>query len=439
MFRTVLDTKDPSFRSKLTQWMRQNRAVTRDGAVTQRVEEILSDVRERGDLAVLEWTKTLDKLSVPSAMELELPIEEVWEAVETTDPEVLEAIEHAHERIEAFHQALVPSDKFPFGEDGPAYQRSVPLRRVGVYVPGGRAAYPSSVLMCVTPAKVAGVEEVVMVTPAPNGKVPRPVLAAAAIAGVDRVFTIGGAQAVGALAFGTEMIPAVDKIVGPGNQYVAEAKRQVFGTVGIDMIAGPSEVLVALLDPTLHKMAAIDLLAQAEHDPSAVPMLLVSCASDLESVCDAIEEELKDLPRADLARQSLNEQGLALIVSDHDLWPSLCNELASEHLELLGSDEAAQAMASSIDVAGALFVGSHSPEALGDYAAGPDHVLPTAGTARFASPLGPEDFRRRMSVLQFSQKECASLRDTVRVLARAEGLEAHARSIEARPDEPNEP
>jgi histidinol dehydrogenase len=437
MFCTVLDASNPTFRAEFSAWLGENRSPGRDADVTDTVGKILDDVRNRGDEALLEWTRTLDGFTVTEASALEIPIEQVWEAVEITPPELLEAIEHAHERIEAYHSGLIPEARHPLGDDGPAYQRIIPLKRVGVYVPGGRASYPSSVLMCVTPAKVAGVDEVIMVSPASAGGLPTSVLAAAAIAGVDRVFTLGGAQAIGALTFGTETVPSVDKIVGPGNRYVAEAKRQVFGQVGIDMIAGPSEILVVLLDPEFSDLAASDLLAQAEHDPSAVPMVLVSNVEQLDRVRGHLQERLSDLPRADIARTSLEEKGLALVVPDRSIWAAICDEIAAEHLELLGAPDQASGLASEISNAGAVFVGAHSPEALGDYVAGPAHVLPTAGTARFVSPLGPEDFCRRMSVLRFNGEELRALADTVCTLARAEGLEGHARSIEARIVEPD--
>ncbi len=430
MLKTLLDRADTTFEPALNAWLQARRPGASDPALRDRVAEILAAVRDEGDEALLRLSRELDGRQAADVEDLEVPTERVWAAVEQADPDVVLALEEAHERLERYHQGLLPEARHPLGADGPAYQRVLPVDRAGVYVPGGRAAYPSSVLMTAVPARVAGVDEVIMVSPAPGGEIPEAVLAAAAIAGVDRVFRLGGAHAIAALAFGTASVPRVDVIVGPGNAWVAEAKRQVFGLVGIDMVAGPSEILVALSDPAHADLAAADLLAQAEHDPQAIPMLLVPSRALLQEVTARIEARLESLPRKKIVRASLRGRGLGIVEPALDAWPALCDRLAPEHLELLGAD--AEAMASALRFAGALFVGPFSPEALGDYCAGPDHVLPTAGTARFASPLGPEDFMRRMSVLRFPRAEAEALRSIVTTLARAEGLEAHARSMEAR-------
>lgn len=427
MFSKCFRSQDSDFDLQIDAWIRARADVQNEDAVRQRVEEILASVKEKGDEAVKSWTESLEKRPL-NLEEMELPVERVWAAVEQANADVVEALEMAHERLWEFHETQ--SAKWTDGEEGPAFERTFPIERVGVYVPGGLAAYPSTVLMNVVPARVAGVEEVVMVSPATKGTIPESVLAAAAIAGVDRVFTVGGAQAIGALAYGTERIPRVDKIVGPGNRYVAEAKRQVFGRVGIDMVAGPSEVLVLCDDTRYVNLAASDLIAQAEHDPEAIPMVIVPDEALLEDLERSLSEQLESLPRKEIATQSLSNKGLAIVADDPGTWADLCNKIAPEHLELLSQN--AESLASEIRFAGALFVGPWSPEAFGDYAAGPDHVLPTSGTARFSSPLGVQDFTRRMSVMNFSKEETQSQVETVVRLAKSEGLEGHARSMTAR-------
>lgn len=427
VFSKTLNTQDADFEQQLNDWIRARSEAQGDEEVRSRVEEILNSVRDRGDEALKEWTQSLEQRLL-NLDDMELPVERVWAAVEQANADVVEALELAHERLLSFHEAQLA--KWTDHEEGPAFERSFPIERVGVYVPGGLAAYPSTVLMNVVPARVAGVEEIIMVSPTFRGAIPEAVLAAAAIAGVDRVFKVGGAQAIGALAYGTEKIPKVDKIVGPGNQYVAEAKRQVFGRVGIDMVAGPSEVLVVCDELRYVDLVAADLLAQAEHDPQAIPILIASDNELLGAVESALAEQLDSLPRKDIATQSLSNHGLAIVARDPSSWADLCNQIAPEHLELLTGN--AESLASEIRFAGALFIGPWSPEAFGDYAAGPDHVLPTSGTARFSSPLGVQDFTRRMSVMNFSAEETRSQIETVVRLAKSEGLEAHARSMSAR-------
>lgn len=429
MFSKIFDSSAPDFDSRLNDLVSGRRTSLVDSEITGEVAAIIKDVASRGDEAVCDWCEKLDGYR-PALDTMEVPTERIWAAVEQADPDVVLALEQAHERIEQYHQGVAPEGCHPLGPDAGIRQRIVPIQSVGVYVPGGRAAYVSSVLMNVVPARVAGVEEVIMVTPAPRGVVPEAVLAAAAIAGVDRLFSVGGVPAIAALTFGTEHIPRVDKIVGPGNRYVAEAKRQVFGAVGIDMIAGPSEVLVLCDCDDYVGFAAADLIAQAEHDPCAVPMLLVPDSSLFDKVVEEIGVQLDELPRKDIVTQSISEQGIAFIVPERDQWSHILNQIAPEHLELLSDD--AEELSLEVHAAGAVFLGPWSPEAVGDYAAGPDHVLPTSGTARFTSVLGTADFCRRMSVIHLDQKQSAELGPTVITLARSEKLEGHARSMEIR-------
>lgn len=402
-----------------------------DERVTATVREILGQVRTRGDDALLEYTHRFDRLDVAKAADLELPSERLQQALAGISAVQRAALETAAARIRAYaeHQKL---ESWSFTEaDGTMLgQQVTPLDRVGLYVPGGKAAYPSSVLMNAIPAKVVGVGEVTMVVPTPDGALSELVLAAAAVAGVDRAFTIGGAQAVAALAYGTPTVPRVDKIVGPGNIYVAAAKRQVFGTVGIDMIAGPSEILVVCDGQTDPNWIAMDLFSQAEHDEDAQPLLISPDAAFLEQVAACIERLLPKMERRDIITAALTQR--AALIQTLDLYEAaqVVNFVAPEHLEL--SVEQPEALLPLIRHAGAIFLGRYTAEAVGDYCAGPNHVLPTSRTARFSSPLGVYDFQKRTSLIQCSPAGAASLGRTAAVLARGEGLTAHARSAEWR-------
>ena len=402
-----------------------------DAQVMQTVTEILARVRAEGDAAVLEYTSEFDRLDVTTMADLELPASRLAEALASLPVEQREALERAAERVRRYAERQKMADWQYTEEDGTLLGQTVtPLDRVGLYVPGGKAAYPSSVIMNAVPAKVAGVPEVVMVVPTPHGMVNTLVLAAAAVAGVDRVFTIGGAQAVAALAFGTQSVPAVDKIVGPGNIYVAAAKRLVFGTVGIDMIAGPSEILVICDGQTDPEWIAMDLFSQAEHDEQAQAILLSPDATFLDAVAEAMDRLLETMPRGDIIRASLAGRGALIQVADLDEAAQIANHIAPEHLELSVAEP--EALAAKIRHAGAMFLGRYTPEALGDYCAGPNHVLPTSRTARFSSPLGVYDFQKRSSVIFCSPEGAADLGRTAATLARGEGLEAHACSAEYR-------
>lgn len=403
----------------------------RDPRVEGAVSEIIHAVRTQGDQAVLDCTAKFDRVTVQALSELEIPQSELQQAFETLDPDQREALEIAAQRIEAFHERQV-AESWEFTEaDGTRLgQRVTPLDRAGLYVPGGKAAYPSSVLMNAIPAKVAGVKEVVMVVPTPSGQKNQMVLAAAYLAGVDRVFTIGGAQAVAALAYGTQTIPRVDKIVGPGNAYVAEAKRRVFGAVGIDMIAGPSEILVICDGSTNPDWVAMDLFSQAEHDEMAQSILLSPDKAFLDHVQASIKRLMDSMPRAAVIATSLKNRGALIHVRDMDEACELSNQIAPEHLELSVQDP--DAWLPKLRHAGAIFMGPYSSEALGDYCAGPNHVLPTAGTARFSSPLGVYDFQKRTSIIFASQVGASELGQVASELAYGEGLPAHARSAEYR-------
>ncbi len=402
-----------------------------DARVEDIVREILADVRERGDAAVVEHTRRLDRLDVDSAADLELSAERLDAALAAIPADVRTALELAAERLRAYAERQ-KGESWTYTEpNGNVFgQQVTALDRAGLYVPGGKAAYPSSVLMNAIPAKVAGVGQVVMVVPTPDGVVNDTVLAAARIAGVDRVFTVGGAQAVGALAYGTETIPAVDKIVGPGNIFVAAAKREVFGRVGIDMIAGPSEILIVCDGHTDPDWIAMDLFSQAEHDEQAQSILLAHDPDYLDTVAASIERLLPEQPRAAIIAKALETRGALIEVADIDHAIELVNRIAPEHLEL--SFEGAETRLGEIRNAGAIFVGRYTAEALGDYCAGPNHVLPTSGTARFSSPLGVYDFQKRSSIIHCSAQGAAELGVTAACLARAEGLEAHAQSADFR-------
>lgn len=428
----VLESTQPEFERLLAAALAYEED-THDG-VEARVAEIVRAVRTQGDTALLEYTRRFDRLQVQQATELELPKTALDAALAGIPAEQRQALEDAAVRIRAYHERqLSPSWQYQDEYGTLLGQKVTPLDRAGLYVPGGKAAYPSSVLMNAIPAKVAGVGEVVMVVPTPDGLTNPLVLAAAAIAGVDRVFTIGGAQAVAALAYGTQTVPSVDKIVGPGNIYVATAKRQVFGVVGIDMIAGPSEICVLCDGNTPADWIAMDLFSQAEHDENAQSILVSTDATYLNEVKSAIERLLPTMERADIIRESMVNRGLMIQVPDMASAIRVINRIAPEHLEL--SVENPEALLDDIRHAGAIFMGRYTAEALGDYCAGPNHVLPTAGTARFSSPLGVYDFQKRSSLIQFSQSGARTVGKIASVLARGEGLTAHARSAEYRIDE----
>lgn len=403
----------------------------RDPDLGRTVAGIVADVRSRGDAAVLDYSREFDRVDVASMAALTLTPADCEAALEAIDPALRFALEAAATRIREYHQHQLGVDWSITDSLGNRLgQRVTALARAGIYVPGGKATYPSSVLMNAIPARVAGVGEIVMVVPAPGGERNPVVLAAAAVAGVDRVFTIGGAQAVAALAYGTESIPRVDKIVGPGNRFVAEAKRQVFGAVGIDMVAGPSEILVVADASVSPRWLAMDLFSQAEHDEQAQAILVSPDAALLDAVATEIDAALPGMARAAIIRQSLADRGALIEVRDMDEAIALVNRIGPEHLEL--AFESAPDWVARIEVAGAIFVGRWSSEALGDYCAGPNHVLPTSGTARFSSPLGVYDFQKRSSVIECSPAGARALAPLAAGLARAESLEGHAASAECR-------
>lgn len=402
-----------------------------DPALIQTVDQIIAQVRAQGNAQVLALTQQFDQHPAQHFDELELSAAQLQQAFEQLDPTVREALELAASRIRDFHQRQVQTDwQYLDALGNTLGQKVTPLDRVGIYVPGGKASYPSSVLMNAIPAAVAGVQEIIMVVPAPKGELNPLVLAAAHLAGVHRVLTIGGAQAVAALAYGTETIFAVDKITGPGNRYVAAAKRAVFGQVGIDMIAGPSEILVYAEGTNNAAWLAMDLLSQAEHDEVAQSIFITPDAELLEQVAQAIELHLQTLPRADIARTSLQNRGALVLAKDRAEAIALINQVAPEHLELC-MDEPEQLLP-SIRHAGAIFMGRYSPEAIGDYCAGPNHVLPTSGTARFSSPLGVYDFQKRSSIIYCSAEGSKALAQAADILAQQEGLDAHASSARYR-------
>ncbi|WP_339675187.1 histidinol dehydrogenase [uncultured Zhongshania sp.] len=400
-------------------------------SVVATVADVLAKVRGEGDAAILEFTRRFDSWEPNVAADLEIPQSRIHAALANINADVRAALETAAERIKTYHQHQ-RQESWSYREaDGTLLgQQITALDRVGLYVPGGKATYPSSVLMNAIPAKVAGVGELIMVSPIPKGFVNDMVLAAAAIAGVDRVFTIGGAQAIAALAYGSETIPKVDKIVGPGNIYVATAKRQVFGSVGLDMIAGPSEILIICDGKTDPDWIAMDLFSQAEHDEDAQSILLSPDADFLNQVEASISRLLPESERADIIRSSLVSRGALVLVNDMDDAIAISNRIAPEHLELSVDD--AEQWLPKIRHAGAIFMGRYTPEALGDYCAGPNHVLPTSGTARFSSPLGVYDFQKRSSLIACSAAGASELAKVASVLARGESLQAHARSAEYR-------
>ena len=408
-----------------------------DAAVEQTVAAILADVKARGDAAVVEYTNRFDRLNARSMAELELSHDELQQALAGLPAVQREALEAAAARVRIYHERQ-PLQSWQYEDPSEGMsgtmlgQMVTPLDRVGLYVPGGKAAYPSSVLMNAIPAKVAGVKELIMVVPTPGGEHNQLVLAAAALAGVDRVFTLGGAQAVGALAYGTQTIPQVDKIVGPGNAYVAAAKRRVFGVVGIDMVAGPSEILVICDGQTDPDWVAMDLFSQAEHDELAQSILVCPDAAYIDRVAASIERLLPTMPRQDVIRVSLENRGALIQVRDLEEACAIANRIAPEHLELSLAD--AEAWVSKIHHAGAIFIGRYTSESLGDYCAGPNHVLPTSGSARFSSPLGVYDFQKRTSLIRVSQAGAKTLGRIASTLAHGEGLPAHAKSAEYRVD-----
>jgi len=424
-----LDSADAGFERELARLLAFEAA--QDESVDRTTAEILAAVRARGDAALIEFTARFDRWTPASAAALEVPAADARAALEGLPKAERDALTAAADRIRTYHERQqLQSWRVEEGDGTVLGQQVTPLDRVGLYVPGGKAAYPSSVLMNAVAAKVAGVPDVVMVTPTPDGIVNRHVLAAAALAGVDRILRIGGAQAVGALAFGTATIPAVDKIVGPGNAYVAAAKRRVFGRVGIDMVAGPSEVLV-IADASAHPdWVAMDLFSQAEHDEIAQAILLTPDAALLERVAESMRRQLEAMPRKPIISASLAARGALIRVRDLDEACAIANRIAPEHLELAVAEP--ERLLPKIRHAGAIFLGHHASEALGDYCAGPNHVLPTSRTARFSSPLGVYDFQKRSSIISVSEEGARTLGRVAATLARAEGLEAHARSAEWR-------
>ncbi|WP_041360855.1 histidinol dehydrogenase [Nitrosomonas sp. Is79A3] len=423
------NSTDPDFNSNLEKLLAFENA--QDDTVDVTVAKILADIRNRKDAALIEYTNRFDRLSATTGKDLELTQKQLHHSLETLPSNQRNALEQAAERVRSYHEKQQLNSWQYTDSDGTLLgQKITPLDRVGLYVPGGKASYPSSVLMNAIPAKVAGVKELIMVVPTPGGERNDMVLAAAAISQVDRVFTIGGAQAVGALAYGTETIPQVDKIVGPGNAYVAAAKRRVFGVVGIDMVAGPSEILVICDGKTDPDWIAMDLFSQAEHDELAQAILLSPDAEFLDQVMRSIDRLLSGMPRKDVIRASLENRGALIQVQSFDEACAIANRIAPEHLEL--SVDQPEIWLDKIRHAGAIFLGRNACEALGDYCAGPNHVLPTSRTARFSSPLGVYDFQKRSSLIQVSQQGAAKLGEIASVLAYGEGLQAHARSAEYR-------
>jgi len=424
-----LSSQDVDFKLRLDALLAFDSA--QDESVDRTVATILADVKVRGDAAVVEYTNRFDRLNVRSVAELELSRESLQQALDGLPAEQRTALETAAGRVRSYHERqTAPSWQYEEADGTLLGQKITPLDRVGLYVPGGKASYPSSVLMNAIPAKVAGVRELIMVVPTPGGERNPLVLAAAALAGVDRVFCVGGAQAIGALAYGTQTIPAVDKIVGPGNAYVAAAKRRVFGIVGIDMVAGPSEILVICDGQTDPDWVAMDLFSQAEHDELAQAILLCPDAAYIDRVAASIEKLLPTMPRKEVIRASLEHRGALIQVRDLDEACTIANRIAPEHLELSLAD--AERWVDKIHHAGAIFIGPYASESLGDYCAGPNHVLPTSGSARFSSPLGVYDFQKRSSLIRVSQAASKVLGRVAATLAQGEGLPAHARSAEYR-------
>lgn len=423
-----LDTASPDFKARFTAFLGTKREVSQD--VAQAVTRIIDEVRTHGDAALIDFSRQFDRVDL-GALGIRVTYAEIDIAEKAADPAAREALAFAHERIRSHHQRQLPeSGRYVDAAGVELGHRWTAVDAVGLYVPGGTAAYPSSVLMNAVPAKVAGVKRVVMVVPAPDGQINPLVLAAAKLAGVDEVYRVGGAQAVAALAYGTQSIAPVAKIVGPGNAYVAAAKRHVFGTVGIDMVAGPSEVLVIADGMQNPDWIAADLLAQAEHDTAAQSILMTDDAALADAVVDAVERQLTTLPRRDIAAASWAEFGAVIKLGSLDEAPALANRIAPEHLEIMAAD--AEALAERIHHAGAIFLGAHAPEAIGDYVGGSNHVLPTARSARFSSGLSVLDFMKRTSILKCGPEQLRALGPAAIALGEAEGLSAHARSVAIR-------
>jgi histidinol dehydrogenase len=424
-----LNTADADFQQQLDALLAWESVS--DTAVNDVVHDVIAQIRTRGDAALIDFTNRFDAWEAQSAADLEIPLARLKQAYETIPDEQRDALEHAADRVRSYAERQKMEGWTYTEADGTVLgQQVTPLDRVGLYVPGGKAAYPSSVLMNALPAKVAGVGELIMVVPTPRGELNELVLAAAYICGVDRVFAVGGAQAVAALAYGTESVPPVDKIVGPGNIYVATAKRTVFGQVGIDMVAGPSEILVICDGRTDPDWVAMDLFSQAEHDEDAQSILLCPDAAFVARVEQSIDRLLPDMQRHEIIETALRTRGALIVCRDLDEAAQVGNFIAPEHLEL--SVDEPQEYAKKIQHAGAIFMGRYTSEPLGDYCAGPNHVLPTSRTARFSSPLGVYDFQKRSSLIMVSAEGADTLGRTASVLARGEGLEAHARSAEYR-------
>ena len=427
-----LSTQDAGFEAAFAQ--RLHWSADTDAAIEQRVADILADVQQRGDAAVLEYTQRFDGLNAKTVAELEITQSELQAALDSLPTAQREALQAAATRVRKYHEAQKKASGESWSyrdEDGTLLgQKVTPLDRVGIYVPGGKAAYPSSVLMNAIPAHVAGVQDIIMVVPTPQGVRNPLVLAAACVAGVSRAFTVGGAQAVAALAYGTATIPKVDKITGPGNAYVASAKKRVFGTVGIDMIAGPSEILVLADGTTPAEWVAMDLFSQAEHDELAQSILLCPDAAYIAEVQAAIDRLLPEMPRREIIAKSLNDRGALILTRDMAEACAISNRIAPEHLEVSSRDP--HRWEPLLRHAGAIFLGAYTSESLGDYCAGPNHVLPTSGTARFSSPLGVYDFQKRSSLIEVSEAGAQPLGRIAAELAYGEGLQAHARAAELR-------
>ncbi|GAB2467584.1 histidinol dehydrogenase [Comamonas humi] len=427
-----LSTADAGFEAAFAE--RLHWSADTDAAIEQRVAEILADVQQRGDAAVLDYTARFDGLQAAGMAALELKQDELKAAFDGLPTAQRDALEAAARRVRSYHEAQKKASGESWSyrdEDGTLLgQKVTPLDRVGIYVPGGKAAYPSSVLMNAIPAHVAGVQDIIMVVPTPQGAKNPLVLAAAYVAGVHRAFTIGGAQAVAALAYGTATVPKVDKITGPGNAYVASAKKRVFGLVGIDMIAGPSEILVLADGSTPPDWVAMDLFSQAEHDELAQSILLCPDAAYIEAVQREIDRLLPEMPRAEIIAKSLNGRGALILTKDMEEACAISNRIAPEHLEVSSRDP--HQWEPLLRHAGAIFLGAYTSESLGDYCAGPNHVLPTSGTARFSSPLGVYDFQKRSSLIEVSEQGAQTLGRIASVLAHGEGLQGHARAAEMR-------
>lgn len=427
----LLNSQQASFEQELTELLAFE--TVNDPALLATVDDIIVQVRQGGDEVVLKLTQQFDNHPAKTFAELEISQEKLKQAFDGLNPTIKQALELAAQRVTSFHERQrQESWMYQDALGNTLGQQVTPLDKVGIYVPGGLASYPSSVLMNALPAKVAGVGQIIMVVPAPHGELNPLVLAAAYLAGVDKVFTIGGAQAVAALAYGTNTIPQVDKITGPGNKYVAAAKRAVFGQVGIDMIAGPSEVLVYAEGVANDKAdwLAMDLLSQAEHDTVAQAIFVTPSESLLKKVAQEIEKALADLPKADIAKAAIANRGALILVKDRAEGIEVINRIAPEHLELSVDDP--EAMVKDVRHAGAIFMGRYTPEAIGDYCAGPNHVLPTSGTARFSSPLGVYDFQKKSSIIYCSEQGSQTLAKTADILAVEENLDAHARSARYR-------